>query len=279
MTECRKIGKFQYDFVKLPPDWQIGLHSQKSWELDYILAGRGIRTIGNRTESFREGEIVLIPPEIPHCWDFDPDFTDSGGDIVNITLIFDDLLLDSILKVFPDMQTCIVRILDRRDTAISYSGSTLERLASVMSAMKDEDASERPASFLKILNILGDASLAGQSGICRKMSPDEKRKMKVRTFVSCNCLRAVTLEEVASYVGMNESAFCVFFKKNYGQTFVEYLNAQRLEHARYLLENGSLSVAEVCYACGFSSPPYFSRLFRRGVGMSPLQYAKLNQKI
>ncbi len=279
MTECRKIGKFQYDFVKLPPDWQIGLHSQKSWELDYILAGRGIRTIGNRTESFREGEIVLIPPEIPHCLDFDPDFTDSGGDIVNITLIFDDLLLDSILKVFPDMQTCIGRILDRRDTAISYSGSTLERLASVMSAMKDEDASERPASFLKILNILGDASLAGQSGICRKMSPDEKRKMKVRTFVSCNCLRAVTLEEVASYVGMNESAFCVFFKKNYGQTFVEYLTAQRLEHARYLLENGSLSVAEVCYSCGFSSPPYFSRLFRRGVGMSPLQYAKLNQKI
>ena len=279
MTERRKIGKFQYDFVRLPPDRQIGLHSQKSWELDYILTGRGMRTIGNRRESFRDGEVVLIPPEIPHCWDFDPACTDSGGNIVNVTLIFDDLLLDSILKVFPDMQKCISQILDRRDTAISYSGSTLKKLVSMMSSMKDEDASERPSSFLKILNLLGDTSQTGQSGICRKISPDEKRKMKVRTFVSCNCLRAVTLKEVASYVGMNESAFCVFFKKNFGQTFVEYLNAQRLEHARYLLENGSLSVAEVCYACGFTSPPYFSRLFSREVGMPPQQYAKLNPKV
>ncbi len=279
MTECPKIGKFQYDFVRLPPDRQIGLHSQKSWELDYILTGRGMRTIGNRRESFRDGEVVLIPPEIPHCWDFDPACTDSGGNIVNVTLIFDDLLLDSILKVFPDMQKCISQILDRRDTAISYSGSTLKKLVSMMSSMKDEDASERPSSFLKILNLLGDTSQTGQSGICRKISPDEKRKMKVRTFVSCNCLRAVTLKEVASYVGMNESAFCVFFKKNFGQTFVEYLNAQRLEHARYLLENGSLSVAEVCYACGFTSPPYFSRLFSREVGMPPQQYAKLNPKV
>lgn len=279
MTEYPKIGKFQYDFVRLPPDRQIGIHSQKSWELDYILTGRGMRTIGNRRESFQEGEMVLIPPDIPHCWDFDPTCTDSGGNIENVTLIFDDLLLDSILKVFPDMQKCISQILDRRDTAISYSGSTLRNLVSVMSSMKDEDASERPASFLKILNLLGDASQTGQSGICRKISPDEKRKMKVRTFVSCNCLRAITLKEVASYVGMNESAFCVFFKKSYGQTFVEYLNAQRLEYARYLLENGSLSVAEVCYACGFTSPPYFSRLFSREVGMSPQQYAKLNPKV
>ncbi len=279
MAEYPKRGKFQFDFVRLPPDRQIGLHSQKSWELDYILTGRGIRTIGDRREPFRDGEVVLIPPEIPHCWDFDPAFTDSGGNIVNVTLIFDDLLLDTIPMVFPDMQKCVSQILDRRDTAISYSGSTLKNLVSVMSLMKEEDASERPASFLKILNLLGDSSDAGRSWTCLKVSSDEKRKMKVRTFVSCNCLRAVTLKEVASYVGMNESAFCVFFKRNFGQTFVDYLNAQRLEYARYLLENGSLSVAEVCYACGFTSPPYFSRLFSRKVGMPPQQYAKLNPKV
>ena len=279
MAEYPKRGKFQFDFVRLPPDRQIGLHSQKSWELDYILTGRGMRTIGDRRESFREGEMVLIPPDIPHCWDFDPAFTDSGGNIVNLTLLFDDLLLDSILKVFPDVQKSVSQILDRRDTAMSYSGSTLKSIVSVMSLMKEEDASERPASFMKILNLLGDTSDARQTGTCLRVSSDEKRKMKVRTFISCNCLRTVTLKEVSSYVGMNESAFCVFFKKNFGQTFVEYLNAQRLEYARYLLENGSLSVAEVCYACGFTSPPYFSRLFSRKIGIPPMQCAKLNPKV
>lgn len=274
MPENSKRGKFQVDYVRLSPQKQIGIHSQDSWELDYIITGRGIRTIGERQEAFSEGEVVLVPPEIPHFWDFDPDCTDSGGNIVNITIMFDELLLDAVLSVFPDMQKSINLIRERRNTAISYMGGTLEQLASIMSGMVKEDVSERPASFLKILNLLADTSDVKRSGIWRKMSVDEKRKMKVRTFVACNSLRPVTLKEIASYIGMNESAFCVFFKKNYGKTFVEYLNEQRLEYARYLLTNGSLTVTEICYACGFASPPYFSRVFRKGVGMSPQQYAK-----
>ncbi len=274
MIERSKRGYFRYDFVKLPTDRQIGPHSQDSWELDYILTGRGVRTIGNKRESFREGEVVLVPPGIPHCWEFDPDYTDSGGNIANITLTFDDLFLDSVLSVFPDLIKSISYIRDRRNSAISYLGGTLKRLAFQMLAMEDEDASERPASFLKILNILGDTPEARQSEDFLKRCSDEKRKMKVRTFVSCNISRPVTLKEIASYVGMNESAFCVFFKKQYGQTFVEYLNARRLEYACHLLKNGSQSVTEICFACGFSSPPYFSRLFRREIGMSPQQYAK-----
>ena len=274
MTDRPDKGLFRYDFVRLPPQRQIGSHSQESWELDYILTGRGVRIIGNLTEPFREGEVVLVPPGVPHCWDFDPAYTDSGGNIINITIIFDDLLLDAVTGVFPDLQESVSFIRERRNTATSYSGGTLKRLVSLMSKMKDEDGQERPASFLRILNLLGDSSEAGKSGGGLKMSQDEKRKMKVRTFISCNASRPVSLNEIASYVGMNEAAFCVFFKKHYGQTFVEYLNARRLEYARYLLKNGSLSVTEVCYACGFSSPPYFSRLFRREVGMSPQQYAK-----
>ncbi len=268
------MSSFQYDYVKLPPQRQIGLHSQRTWELDYILTGSGMRIIADSREPFKEGEVVLVPPEMPHCWDFDRDCTDSGGNIANISISFDDQLLDSILMAFPDMGECIAVIRDRRDTAIFYSGDTLKELALMMSAMNEEYASERPASFLRILSLLGCDSDARRSEVCLKINSDERRKMKIRTFISCNCLRSVTLNEVASYVGMNESAFCVFFKKLYGQTFVQYLNAQRLEYARYLLENGNMTVTEVCYASGFASPPYFSRIFRRAFGVSAQQYAK-----
>lgn len=274
MTDCSKKGCFRYDYVRLPLDRQIGLHSQESWELDYILTGRGVRTTGSRSEHFREGEVVLVPPGIPHCWEFDPAHTDYGGNIVNITVTFDDLFLDSVLGVFPDLLKSISYIRDRRNSVISYVGDTLNRLVSLMRGMNDEDAAARAGSFLKILGVLGSNPEARQSDNCLKVNSEEKRKMKVRTFVSCNISRPVTLKEISSYVGMNESAFCIFFRKQYGQTFVEYLNSQRLEYARHLLENGSLTVTEVCYACGFSSPPYFSRIFRREVGISPQQYAK-----
>ncbi len=274
MTDCSKKGRFRYDYVRLPPDSQIGLHSQESWELDYILTGRGVRTIGDRSEHFREGEVVLVPPGIPHRWEFDPAYTDSGGNIVNITITFDEQFLDSVRSVFPDLRGHISLIRERRNAAISYVGDTLNRLVSLMTEMNAEDAAAQSGSFLKILGILGSNPKTKPTDNCLKISTEEKRKMKVRTFVSCNISRPVTLKDISSYIGMNESAFCVFFKKQYGQTFVEYLNSQRLEYARYLLENGNLSVTEICYACGFSSPPYFSRIFRRKVGMSPQQYVK-----
>ncbi len=269
------MGVFQYDYVKLPPERQIGIHSQRTWELNYILKGSGMHTIGEIRAPFRDGEIVLVPPEVPHCWNFDSVCTDSSGDIANITILFDDSLLDAVLLAFPDMRECIGRMMDRRESAIYYYGRTLRELGEVMSAMRDEDAALRAASFLRVLVLLGRDSDARLSD-CLKISSEERRKMKIRTFISCNCLRSITLKEIASYVGMNEAAFCVFFKRVFGQTFVQYLNAQRLEYARYLLEKGNMSITEVCYASGFVSPPYFSRLFRRTLGMSPQQYANLH---
>ena len=278
MEELYKKGTFTYDYVRFAPQKQIDLHSQKSWELDYILAGRGTRTLGDRQEQFQEGEIILVPPEIPHQWKFDPEYTDTVGKISNITIIFDDLLLDSILRIFPDMQLSISHIRDMKNTAISYGGDTRRKLAAVMDGMHYESAVERPASFLRILQLLGEVSGAKQMGAYLKVSLEEHRKMQIRTFVASNLSRPVSLKEIASHVGMNEAAFCVFFKKHYGQTFIEYLNAQRLEYARNLLEKGELTVTEVCYACGFSSPPYFSRIFRKSFGLSPQQYARSQQK-
>ncbi len=274
MDELYKTGTFTYDYVRFAPQRQIDLHSQKSWELDYILTGRGVRTLGDSREPFREGEIILVPPGMPHQWRFDPEHTDAGGKISNISLSFDDLLLDSILRVFPDMQEVVNRLQGRKDAAVSYSGDTRRRLAVLLSDMRYESAAERPASFLRILQMLGDVAGAKQMGAYLKVSLEEQRKMQIRTFIASNLSRPVSLKEIASHVGMNEAAFCVFFKKHYGRTFIEYLNARRLEYARNLLEKGELTVAEVCYACGFSSPPYFSRLFRKSVGMSPQQFAR-----
>ena len=47
----------------------------------------------------------------------------------------------------------------------------------------------------------------------------------------------------------------------------------KIEEARYLLRQGSLSVSEISDTLGFSSPQYFSKRFRKFVKMSPRQYA------
>lgn len=74
----------KYDYVKLNPSEQIGPHSQPSWELSYILRGRGTKSVGDTESPFREGDMVLVVPEMRHCWRFEDE---DGDEIENITLM------------------------------------------------------------------------------------------------------------------------------------------------------------------------------------------------
>lgn len=57
-----EMKSLSFDHVVISPNDQIGLHKQSSWELSYIIRGEGLRTIGDRTERFRQGEIVIVVP-------------------------------------------------------------------------------------------------------------------------------------------------------------------------------------------------------------------------
>ena len=97
---------------------------------------------------------------------------------------------------------------------------------------------------------------------------------RIRTYVICNHGRHVVVDDVARFVGMNKSAFCVFFRKMAGKTFVQYLNEYRIQMACRMLEKGEKSVSEVCYAVGFSSPSYFAKCYKEYYGENPTDFVK-----
>ena len=69
---------------------------------------------------------------------------------------------------------------------------------------------------------------------------------RIHTYVICNHGRHVAVGDVARFVGMNKSAFCVFFRKMAGKTFVQYLNEYRIQMACRMLEKGDPIRPEVC---------------------------------
>ena len=92
---------------------------------------------------------------------------------------------------------------------------------------------------------------------------------RIRTYVSCNYSRRITISDMAKYAGMNRSAFCRFFRKHTGKTFISYLNEFRIQKAAFLLENEGCSVSEACYASGFNDISYLCRKFRSITGRTP----------
>lgn len=100
----------------------------------------------------------------------------------------------------------------------------------------------------------------------------EQRIRQMDIFIRCNFARSITLDDIATHVGMNRSSLCSLCKRATGQTIIQRLTAVRITQAQHLLSSTDRSIKEICYAVGYNDLPHFSRVFRREVGVSPKEY-------
>lgn len=82
----------------------------------------------------------------------------------------------------------------------------------------------------------------------------------------------ITLNSVASEVNVSPNHLSAMFSQKTGQTFVKYLTDVRMNHARELLKCTNKRSNEISEEVGYKDPHYFSHLFKKNVGCTPLQY-------
>lgn len=95
------------------------------------------------------------------------------------------------------------------------------------------------------------------------------------TYITENCEKDLTQEEVADYVGFSRYHFARLFKEYTSATFVHYLTKQRLQKAIELLGDRNLSITSIAYQSGFQSISNFNRVFKEVKGCSPKEYRTL----
>ena len=83
----------------------------------------------------------------------------------------------------------------------------------------------------------------------------------------------LTLSDITATLGYGKTYLSNVFKRVYGQSIMEYYMQLKIDEAKYLLRDGSMSVSQISDHLGFSSPQYFSKRFSKLVKMSPRQYA------
>lgn len=264
---------FVYDAVRLPPDLQIPMHSQASWELSCIITGEGTRLMSDVSEAFTEGEVVLIPPGVQHCWYFNKDKTDQDGNIENITIFFNGDFLNNVSLCFPEFSEHIKHILAVQN-AVVFSGEVRKRIHSLMLRMREESAGKRVLTFIEILLIISDDRTGRVIVNTKPRSKSEVRMSQIRGFVNCNYGREISLDEIVAHIGMNKSAFCTFIKKETGLTFTNYVNDVRLNLAAAALRESELPISEIGASVGLTDTPYFCRIFKKKFGMTPTEYRK-----
>jgi len=109
-----------------------------------------------------------------------------------------------------------------------------------------------------------------------KIKIANKIKMKlfedVKNFIKENIETELELEKVASNFGLSVYYFSRTFKEVTGINFSDYINKCRIDIAKELLSNGEMNIKEVCYKVGYNDPNYFSKVFKKYEGVSPVNY-------
>ncbi len=100
---------------------------------------------------------------------------------------------------------------------------------------------------------------------------DRDRIIKAREILLQRIGEPITIKELARKVATNECYLKKGFKEMFGTTIFDFYQGQRMEHAKYLLYEKSLSVTDVAELLGYSSISHFSTAFKKHTGLKPCE--------
>lgn len=128
---------------------------------------------------------------------------------------------------------------------------------------------EASGILLELIAALGKIKTAGPGGGKSFFDMD-----RVLDFIRDHICEDLSLERVSETFYLSPVHFHNLFKKALGVTLREYVEKQRLNRAAELLLTTDLPLARIALSCGFSSQSYFSFVFRRAFGTTPMRYVR-----
>lgn len=260
----------------------IGPHCHPQIEIICSTKGKTRVGIGNEIIELEENEIVYFPPGQTHYFLYSPGST-------RLVFLFDIQILDS-AKFQQMMNASLFDFLARGEIC---SRNWPEKLTKKVRAILEEmntklEGMNRDFTIAESFYLLGMISILMAELIENlPIKTEDKESLtslryqksleqlnEVTTYVQNNYADSIKLKDVADHIGFNQFYFTKFFKKLTGKTFMTFLEDYRIQQARYILSTEQIPMTEVSERVGFESVKTFHHVFKKKVGISPLQYQK-----
>ena len=146
---------------------------------------------------------------------------------------------------------------------------TLESVSKDFNSVGARRLEKCSCSFLYLLNQLCETASA---------MVENPHIREVKSFIAKHISEPLTLERISDEVHLVPRYLCTLFKRHTGMTVVEYIVAERIDSAKRLILTSDTPLSKISEAVGFTDYNYFTRSFRRAVGMTPREYKKESGK-
>ncbi len=264
------IVAFQYANENFDAPW----HFHPEFELTYIIESSGTRYVGNNISSYEKGDLVLLGPNLPHCWKNDVNTDEKTRSLV---IQWTRELIENLPDFRSVLQLC--RTAQRGILFKNIDVSTIEEIREII----DSKSVQRYVKLIGLLHRLSKHTdteiLAGSSYKFDLSNDTNSRIQKVQQYVNENYQSKIRLKEVSDELHMTEQSFSRFFSRVMKRPFFIFLNEYRVNRASRLLVDTELQVNEIGYQCGYDSLPFFYQQFKKFKGYSPLAFRKMYRRI
>lgn len=245
------------------PRYNMAIHWHNEWELIRILKGKFLITLDDKQWELNEGEIVLVSGETLH-----------GGkafDCIYECLVFDLYglfgkmdILKTQLRPFYNMEIMPEQFFTDKDKKVSevldiFSGAQDTSLLAI------DTISAISGLFAWIIKETRYRSVQNTRWRSQEIKP-------VLEYIETHYGEELSLDCLADIAVMNARYFCKVFYLATKTTPMKYVNMYRIERAAFLLDSTDLPVTQIASDCGFCDSSYFTKVFKKYKGMTPLHF-------
>ncbi|WP_316801630.1 AraC family transcriptional regulator [Pedobacter frigidisoli] len=267
------------EHIELPYFYQY-LHRHDEWQITYIERGEGTLIAGNDMHAFRSGDVFLIGAKLPHLFKSNPEYFsgDEHKSVKACSIYFNASGALAALFALPEMKMASA-FLAKNKHGFKVPEKLAKEIAAKMFSVYQASGVDVLFNFLKLVNGLQELN-ENVEPLCSDLyssnvSENEGMRLsKIINFITENYNNQISLEDVANAAFMTPQAFCRYFKKHTGHTFVSFLNEVRINDACKSLISGEKAdcISGVAYKAGFNSITNFNRVFKSIIGQSPRAY-------
>lgn len=246
------------------------------YELHLITKSEGQAFVGDYIGHFNPGDIFLIGSSLPHNWVSNLNSEDDFIDGRDVVVQFDHKMLGQEAQaLFPEIAV-VGQLLNDSRQGVRFTSGNLGKARDLLVSMEGRDGLEALAHFFRIISHLATRTqweTLSSPYFSPDLNPCTAKWMQIVTeYIMDNLGEEIRLSPVAGMVGMTDSTFSRFFRKNAGIGFSDYLTRLRIARACNLLRETEKKIVTVCNECGFNNVSNFNRKFLKIKGLTPSEY-------
>lgn len=258
-----------FKFFRLSEEYfQSYWHFHPEMELTYIMKGEGMRYVGDSIESFGSGDLVLLGKNIPHNWE---SFQQMSSGVEAIVIQFPEKILEQYSEF-----SYFVNLIQDANRGLHFENPS-KKVIELIEALPNHDNTLRLIKFWELLYELmthDNRRLSSTGFDLQKLYKRESRINSLKVYIDRNIGTGISITNAAAHMQMTESYFCRWFKRNTGNTLVQYVNKMKVEMVCRELIYSDRNISEIAYEKGFENISHFNRVFKELKKVSPREYRK-----